>query len=116
MCLDKRCKYISIIIDDDTGKRCYIHYAIREDGVFEEIMVAGDVSIKNLAEEKGLEPSMNVIRMPYYNYTDEEENEFNRVCNSPCCTPPPSPCAFSLSSFKEDIDLTKEIIDLAEIP
>jgi len=46
MCLNPECKWITIIEDDKSGKKCFIHYKFAEDGSFEELFTEGDKSLK----------------------------------------------------------------------
>jgi len=50
MCLDPECKWITIIEDDKSGEKCYIHYKFAEDGTFEELFTEGDKSLKIYVE------------------------------------------------------------------
>ena len=47
MCRRKNCKFISIIEDDETGKKCYVHYDKNNKVIFEE----GDLILKDWLEE-----------------------------------------------------------------
>lgn len=46
MCLDEKCKWITMVEDDKTGEKCIIHYKFKEDGTFEELFTEGDLSLK----------------------------------------------------------------------
>jgi hypothetical protein len=51
MCLNPECKWITIIEDDKSGEKCYIHYKFsEEDGTFVELFTEGDKSLKIYVE------------------------------------------------------------------
>jgi hypothetical protein len=50
MCLNPECKWITIIEDDKSGEKCYIHYKFAEDGTFEELFTEGDKGLKIYVE------------------------------------------------------------------
>ena len=50
MCLNPECRWITIIEDDKSGEKCYIHYKFAEDGTFEELFTEGDKSLKIYVE------------------------------------------------------------------
>lgn len=60
MCLNPECKWITIVEDDKSGEKCYIHYKFAEDGTFEELFTEGDKSLKIYVEmmrdNKHIEP------------------------------------------------------------
>lgn len=47
MCNRKDCYLINIIEDEETGKKCYVHYDRNDKIIFEE----GDLCVKDLLEE-----------------------------------------------------------------
>jgi len=50
MCLNPECRWITIIEDDKSGEKCYIHYKFAEDGTFEELFTEGDKGLKIYVE------------------------------------------------------------------
>jgi hypothetical protein len=50
MCGDPECKWITIIEDDKTGEKCYIHYKFNADMSFEELFSEGEQGLKIYAE------------------------------------------------------------------
>lgn len=51
MCLNPECKWITIVEDDKSGEKCYIHYKFsEEDGTFIELFTEGDKSLKIYVE------------------------------------------------------------------
>jgi hypothetical protein len=50
MCLNPECRWITIVEDDKSGEKCYIHYKFLEDGTFEELFTEGDKGLKIYVE------------------------------------------------------------------
>ena len=50
MCLNPECRWITIVEDDKSGEKCYIHYKFLEDGSFEELFTEGDKGLKIYVE------------------------------------------------------------------
>jgi hypothetical protein len=46
MCNDPECRYITIIEDERTGEKCYIHYKINDDSTYTEILVEGEDNLR----------------------------------------------------------------------
>lgn len=50
MCNDPECRWITIIEDDKTGEKCYIHYKFNPDMTFTELYSEGDNGLRVYAE------------------------------------------------------------------
>jgi hypothetical protein len=75
MCLNPECRWITIVEDDKSGEKCYIHYKFGDDGTFEELFTEGDKSLKIYVEvmrdRKYFEPK---------DYPRVEAPHFNNIC------------------------------------
>lgn len=75
MCLNPECRWITLVEDDKTGEKCYIHYKFLEDGTFEELFSEG---------EKGLKLYVEMMRDNKYfepkDYPRIEVPHFDMIC------------------------------------
>ena len=75
MCLNPECRWITLVEDDKSGEKCYIHYKFLEDGTFEELFTEG---------EKGLKLYVEMMRDNKYfepkDYPRTEVPHFDMIC------------------------------------
>ena len=110
MCLDPKCKWITIIEDDKTGEKCYIHYQFLEDGTFKELFSEGDLSLKVYSDVMKHGIYFNNPVQKYSEECIEEEPEKPEIVMD---------CRgnfFDLSKLNTTIDLELDgVIDLTDI-